>query len=107
MSESDPQINKQDSENKINEIQPQKDSLPSLCELIKSPYDFEIYFHSIFESTGTAIVLLDQDTSILHFNQKVQKITGYTKEEIIRKKRWTEFVLVEDLDRFLKTFHQL
>lgn len=106
MSESDPQINKQDSENKINEIQPQKDSLPSLCELIKSPYDFEIYFHSIFESTGTAIVLLDQDTSILHFNQKVQKITGYTKEEIIRKKRWTEFVLVEDLDRFLKTFHQ-
>lgn len=106
MKESDPQIKKRASNNKINEIQFNKDSLPPLCELIKSPCDFEIYFQSIFESTGTAIVLLDQDTSILHFNHKVQKITGYTKEEIIKKKRWTEFVPVEDLERFLKTFHQ-
>lgn len=106
MKESDPQIKKRASNNKINEIQFNKDSLPPLCELIKSPSDFKIYFQSIFESTGTAIVLLDQDTSILHFNHKVQKITGYTKEEIIKKKRWTEFVPVEDLERFLKTFHQ-
>jgi len=106
MSGSDPQIKKQTSIIKNNEIQYNNDPLPPLCDLIKSPCDHEIYFQSIFENTGTAIVILDQDTSILHFNQKVQKITGYSKEEIIRKKKWTEFVPAEDLQRFLKTFHQ-
>jgi PAS domain-containing protein len=80
MSGSDPQIKKQTSIIKNNEIQYNNDPLPPLCDLIKSPCDHEIYFQSIFENTGTAIVILDQDTSILHFNQKVQKITGYSKE---------------------------
>jgi len=106
MKESDPQIKKQASENNINEIQCNKDSLPPICELIKSPSEAETCYRFIFENTGTAIVILDQDTSILHFNQKVQKITGYSKEEIIKKKRWTEFVPIEDLERFLKTFKQ-
>lgn len=68
--------------------------------------DIETCCKSIYENTGTAIVILDHDTSILHLNHKVQNLTGYSKQEIIDKKKWTALVVPEDLNRFLKIFNQ-
>ncbi len=50
----------------------------------------------IFESTGTAMLFLEEDKTISMINGECEKISGYTKDEIEGKKKWTEFVAPED-----------
>lgn len=104
MSESDPQKPEPAPQKQLIEIKSDSTQTPS--DELKNLSDFQTCYQSIFENTGTAIVILDRDTSILHFNQKVSKITGYSREKIAERKRWTEFVSVEDVERFLKIFNQ-
>jgi len=54
-----------------------------------------------FENTGTATALLEANTVISLVNTEFERLSGYTKKEIEAKKRWTEFVAPEDLDRML------
>jgi PAS domain S-box-containing protein len=63
-------------------------------------------YRAIFENTGTATTIVEEDTTISLANQEFEKLSGYTKEEIERKKSWTEFVLKEDLER-MKKYHRL
>ena len=56
-------------------------------------------YRTIFENTGTATVILEEDTTISLANTEFETITGYTQEEIEGKKSWTEFVVKEDLER--------
>ncbi len=58
-------------------------------ELLKSS---EKDYRIIFESTGTAMLFLDEDKTISLINGECEKITGYTRDEIEGKKKWTEFV---------------
>ncbi len=53
----------------------------------------------VFESTGTAMLFLDEDKTISLINGECEKITGYTREEIEGKKKWTEFV--DPVDRIM------
>ena len=63
------------------------------------------HYHAVFESTGTATLLVNEDTTIDLANQEALNVTGYTPEELIGKK-WTEFVAPESLEQMMK-FHQL
>jgi PAS domain S-box-containing protein len=63
-------------------------------------------YRAIFETTGTATAIVDEDTTIELVNSEVEKLSGYAKEEIEGKKSWTEFVVKEDLER-LKEYHRL
>jgi PAS domain S-box-containing protein len=63
-------------------------------------------YRAIFENTGTATTIIEEDTTISLANQEFEKLSGYTKEEIEGKKSWTEFVLKEDLKR-MKKYHRL
>jgi len=56
-------------------------------------------YRSIFENTGTATVIFDDDGLITICNQKFAELTGYSKEEIENKKKWTEFVAPYHLKR--------
>lgn len=58
-------------------------------------------YKAIFENTGTATIILEENTIISLANEKFETLTGYTKEEIEGKKRWTEFVVKDDLKRML------
>jgi PAS domain-containing protein len=55
-------------------------------------------YKAIFENTGTATIILEENTIISLANEKFETLTGYTKEEIEGKKSWTEFVK-DDLKR--------
>jgi two-component system, sensor histidine kinase PdtaS len=66
----------------------------------------EMYYRTIFENTGTAIVIIDQDTTISHVNSEVETLTGFSKEEIEGRKKWTDFAVEEELDR-IKGFYDL
>ncbi len=63
-------------------------------------------YRTTFEVTGTAMVVVDKDTTILLANQEMAKLTGYTREEIEGKLKIKDFVLSGDLDQIL-AYHQL
>jgi PAS domain S-box-containing protein len=59
------------------------------------------YYRTVFETTGNATVVIDNDATINLANSEFVRLSGFSKEEIERKKKWTEFVVKEDLDRML------
>ncbi|OPY38396.1 MAG: sensory histidine kinase AtoS [Methanoregula sp. PtaU1.Bin051] len=61
----------------------------------------KVSYRTIFENTGTATVLIEEDTVISLANAEFVRLSGYSREEIEGKKSWTEFVVKEDLDRML------
>lgn len=60
--------------------------------LRKSEKDYK----QIFESTGTAIIFIEEDRTISRVNGECEKISGYRKSEVEGKKKWTEFIAPED-----------
>jgi len=63
-------------------------------------------YRTIFENTGTAMGIIEEDTTISLVNSEFERLTGYTKEEVEGKKSWTEFVVEDDLER-MKEYHRL
>ncbi len=58
----------------------------------------EARYRAIFETTGTATVIIENDTTISLANKEFENLTGYTREEIEGKMRWIDFVFPEDLE---------
>lgn len=63
-------------------------------------------YRTIFETTGTATIIIEEDTTISLVNTEFEKLTGYSKEELEGKKSWTEFVAKDDLER-MKEYRRL
>ena len=61
-------------------------------------------YQAIFESTGTATIIVDEDTTILMANNENYSITGYTPAELTGQK-WTQFVAPESLELMLKNHY--
>lgn len=59
-------------------------------------------YRTIFENTGTATIIIEGDRGISDVNSEAEKITGFSKEEIIDKKKWTDFVIKEEHQRLKK-----
>jgi PAS domain S-box-containing protein len=62
----------------------------------------EVKYRTIFENTGTATVMIEEDTTISLVNGQFEELSGYSREEIEWKKSWIEFVIEEDLERMKK-----
>jgi PAS domain S-box-containing protein len=58
-------------------------------------------YRALFENTGTAMVLIEENTVISIPNAEFVHMTGYSREEIEGKMSWTSLVVKEDLDRML------
>ncbi|MGB9854096.1 MAG: PAS domain S-box protein [Candidatus Bathyarchaeales archaeon] len=61
----------------------------------------EIMCQTLFENTGTAMCILEEDKTISLVNKQFEELSGYSKEEIEGRK-WTEFVTGEYLERMEK-----
>jgi len=59
----------------------------------------EIRYRTIFENTGTATVIVDEDGTIVLANRQFERLTGFSMSEIEGKKKWTEFVFEDDLPK--------
>jgi len=66
----------------------------------------ESEYKTIFENTGTASVILNEDTTIMLANNEFEKLSGLPKVEIEGKKRWVDFVVAEDLE-WMRKQHNL
>jgi PAS domain S-box-containing protein len=58
------------------------------------------------ENSPTAIILVNEDTTIAAVNAAFELLSGYTREEIEGRKSWIEFVAKEDQPR-LKRYYLL
>ncbi len=58
-------------------------------------------YRTIFENTGTAMVIIDDDMTISLVNEKFVEISGYDKTDLERKRKWTEFFHKEDLPKMI------
>ncbi|MCX6698004.1 MAG: PAS domain S-box protein, partial [Methanoregula sp.] len=61
----------------------------------------ETKYRTVFENTGTAMVILEENNIISLANKEFEQLSGFSKDDIEGKKIWTEFVVKEDLERML------
>jgi PAS domain S-box-containing protein len=61
-------------------------------------------YRSVFENTGTAVVIIEEDMTLSMVNTQFERLSGFSKKEVDGRKKWTEFVAGEDLAR-LKEYH--
>jgi len=62
-------------------------------------------YKTTFEHTGTAMAIIEEDTTISLANHQFEILSGYSRGEIESRKRWTEFVYQEDLEK-MKKYHR-
>ena len=71
-------------------------------EISKSLKDSESAYRTIFENTGTATAIIDENNIITLANSEFEKLSGCSKQEIEGIKPWTDFVVKEDLDKMVE-----
>jgi PAS domain S-box-containing protein len=69
-----------------NKCKPAEEALPAS----------ENFYRNLFENTATAVVILDEDNTILLANGACEKLTGYTRQEVEGKRKWMEFIVQKD-----------
>ncbi|MGA2914021.1 MAG: PAS domain S-box protein [Methanoregula sp.] len=62
----------------------------------------ESRYRTVFENTGTAMVIIEEDTTIGFANKEFFRLTGYSQDDIDKGKSWTEFVFKDDLERMIE-----
>jgi PAS domain S-box-containing protein len=68
----------------------------------KALYQSQETYRTVFENTGTATIIIEEDMTISLANSQAANFIGYTKGDIENKMKWTDFVLPEELERMKK-----
>ncbi|MDO9627393.1 MAG: PAS domain S-box protein [Methanobacteriaceae archaeon] len=66
----------------------------------------EAHYRAIFEHTGTATIIVEEDTTISLANAEFEKLSGYSREELEGKMGWADFVEKNYLKK-MKKYHSL
>jgi len=61
-------------------------------------------YRTIFENTGTALAIIEEDSTISLVNSEFEKYTGFDREEILGRKSWGEFFRDIPLNNFTPNF---
>jgi PAS domain S-box-containing protein len=68
--------------------------------------DSEEKYRTIFETTGTATMIVEEDRVISMVSSEFEKIFGYAKTEIEGTENWGKFIMEDDLER-MGEYHAL
>ena len=69
-------------------------------EAEKALVESEKKYRTVFESTGTATLIVEEDTTIVNANKECERVAGYAVSQLVGKS-WTKFVYKEDLQIML------
>ncbi len=59
------------------------------------------------ETTGTGVILIEEDTSVSYANGEFERLCGYAQDEIVKRRMsFTDFVVEEDVPRLLEYHRQ-
>ncbi len=61
----------------------------------------DTFYRTFFENTGTATIIIDEDTTISMLNVEFEMVTGYARDEMVGH-TWTRHVAEEDIPRLLE-----
>ena len=59
-------------------------------------------YRNAFEHTGTAMMVLDGDMTLLMANHRCEEVSGYPQLMASSGRKWTEFVADQDLERMIE-----
>jgi PAS domain S-box-containing protein len=62
-------------------------------------------YKAIFENTGTAMVIDDEEMRTVMVNAEFTRLTGYSRSELENNMQWTGLIHKDDVDRF-KSFRR-
>ncbi len=62
----------------------------------------EELYRTLFENTGSAMLLIEEDMTMSMVNNEFINRSGYTRDEIISKMKWTDLVHPDDLGRMIE-----
>ena len=62
----------------------------------------ERLYRSLFENTGTATFVAEEDFTISQVNAKGEELSGYSRAEIVGRMKTTDFVAPESLEQVIK-----
>jgi len=63
-------------------------------------------YRTIFETTGTAMIIIDDDRTISLMNTETERLLGYSKEDNEGRLKWDSVVAPEDLER-MANYHTM
>jgi PAS domain S-box-containing protein len=89
---------------KITSFCPEKGYFANISRDITTLKESKERYHTVFENTGTATMVIEEDMTISMVNTQFKKLSGYSKKEIENKMKWTDFIIPEDLER-IKKYH--
>lgn len=76
----------------------------SLAESIRNSHEF---YRAIFDETGTAMVVFDEDMTILLVNKKCEILTGYKKSVLEGGMKISDIIFKNDKDAVLSHYRSL
>lgn len=59
-------------------------------------------YRTIVENTGTAFLLMEQDTTIAMANEEFEKLSGYRRSQVEGRMSWTRLIAEVDVERMLR-----
>ena len=65
----------------------------------------EARYRSIFETTGTAMAMIDEDGTMALINTEFEKMSGYSKAEVEGRMKWTSLLDADNLST-LAEYHE-
>ncbi|MDT8356904.1 MAG: PAS domain S-box protein, partial [Methanomicrobiaceae archaeon] len=66
----------------------------------------EKMYRTLFESTGTGMLIIEEDSTVSLMNVRMEQLTGFSRQGIEGKRKWYEFVSDEDRKRMLE-YHRI
>ena len=67
----------------------------------------EAKYRTIFENSGTALLFIEEDTTVSLVNKEFEILSGYSCSEVEGEKSWMEFIAREDDLERMKEYHRL
>ncbi|MCP4747520.1 MAG: PAS domain S-box protein [Desulfobacteraceae bacterium] len=81
--------------------------ITDVTERLKTESDLKMSenrYRNLFENTGTATFVVEEDMTISQVNSKCVELSGYSRQEIVGKMKPIDFVLPQDLGK-IKKYH--
>lgn len=89
-----------------NRDRPGHRDVPELDSILDEWRETQDKYRRIFENTGTAMMISEDDGTISIVNTEFERLTGYSREEVEGVKSWVEIIHMDDVDR-IKESHRL
>ena len=66
----------------------------------------EQFYRTVFETTGSAMMVLEDDMTLLTVNEETEKLLGYPRDELQGRLTFDTFLVPEDRDLVVARHHQ-